>query len=90
MAYNVRVIQKHDIETNWDKALNFIPEQGELIIYDPDTVYNYPRLKIGDGVTVAKNLPFILDTINKIGTLPNIDNNGVLVWEAFNLAEVEF
>lgn len=29
-----RVIHKHDFEKNWEKAENFVPKQGELIIYD--------------------------------------------------------
>ena len=27
----VRHIQKHDTEENWNKAVNFIPKQGEII-----------------------------------------------------------
>ena len=45
-----RIQHKHDIEANWNKALNFIPKIGEIIIYDSDEKHNYPRLKIGDGV----------------------------------------
>ena len=31
---NIRIVHKHDIEANWLKAENFIPKQGEIIIYD--------------------------------------------------------
>ena len=55
---NPRVILKHDIEANWDKAVNFIPQLGELIIYDPDENYNFVRFKFGNGVDIPKNLPF--------------------------------
>ena len=55
---NVRVINKHDTEANWLKATNFIPKQGELIVYDKDSTYNYERFKIGDGSTVVSSLPF--------------------------------
>ena len=58
--FNTRIIHKHDIEANWAKALNFIPKQGELIVYDIDENYNYERVKIGDGVTTVSNLPFII------------------------------
>lgn len=34
--FNTRIQQKHDIEANWLNANNFIPKQGELIIYDAD------------------------------------------------------
>lgn len=53
-----RAIQKHDIEVNWLKAVNFIPLQGEIIVYDIDENYDYERFKIGDGVTVVSSLPF--------------------------------
>lgn len=57
---NSRVINKHDTESNWLKAANFIPKQGEIIIYDIDTVYSYTRMKIGDGITLVNDLPFMV------------------------------
>ena len=54
-----RVIHKHDIEANWEKAVNFIPKQAEIIVYDKDDNYAYQRLKIGDGETNVNDLPFI-------------------------------
>ena len=30
---NARLAPKHDIEANWIKAINFIPFEGEIIIY---------------------------------------------------------
>lgn len=59
---NSRIQQKHDIESNWLKAINFIPKQGELIVYDIDENHNYERIKIGDGITTVSSLPFIDDT----------------------------
>lgn len=56
-----RIIHKHDTEENWIKAINFIPKQGEIIIYDKDDNYNYERMKIGNGVTNVNNLPFIME-----------------------------
>lgn len=53
-----RFQQKHDIEANWNKALNFIPKIGEIIVYDIDDNYNYSRIKIGDGINNANVLPF--------------------------------
>ena len=55
-----RIIHKHDSESNWTSS-NFIPNQGELIVYDIDENYNYERLKIGDGTTAVSNLPFVND-----------------------------
>lgn len=58
---NSRMIQKHDTEENWEKAVNFIPKQGEIIIYDIDDNYDYERIKVGDGITNVSALPFTLD-----------------------------
>ena len=50
-----RIQIKHDIAANWEKAKNFIPLAGELVIYDgllENGIYiEPPRLKIGDGKT---------------------------------------
>ena len=61
-----RFQQKHDTEANWLLATNFAPLAGELIIYDADENYDYPRFKVGiwDGVSektsdmLVGNLPF--------------------------------
>lgn len=61
-----RFQQKHDTEANWLKATNFAPLEGELIVYDADENYNYPRFKVGiwDGESektedmLVSNLPF--------------------------------
>ena len=59
----VRLVCKHDTEANWIKAINFIPEKGEVIIYDIDDNHSYERMKIGDGVTIVSSLPFVLDSV---------------------------
>ena len=59
---NTRIQHKHDIEANWNKALNFIPKIGEIIVYDIDDNCNYSRFKIGDGVRTINDLEFLLDT----------------------------
>lgn len=47
---------KSDTEENWNKAINFIPKENEVIIYTD----NYPPLmKIGDGKTKLLDLPYI-------------------------------
>ena len=55
---NSRIIHKHDIEANWQLAVNFIPKQGEIIVYDVDENYSYSRFKIGDGILNVNDLPF--------------------------------
>lgn len=72
-AVTTRIQHKHDLEVNWLKAVNFVPMQGELIIYDTEvdangqtltlptgrtTPYTYERFKIGDGKTTVSNLNF--------------------------------
>ena len=63
---NARIVHKHDTEANWLKAVNFIPKQGELIVYDVDATYNYERIKIGDGATLVSALPFVDDAVKDI------------------------
>jgi hypothetical protein len=62
-----QITLKHDIASNWEKAVNFIPKIDELILYDgvlENGVYiELPRLKRGDGKTKLNDLPFI-DSIN--------------------------
>ena len=59
-----RSVQKHDVQSNWEKAVNFIPMAAEIIIYDRDENHNYERLKIGDGVTLVNELSFYNEIID--------------------------
>ena len=62
-----RIINKHAPATTWDAAdCTFVPEVGELIIYEPAEAGAPARIKIGDGSTyengekkVVKDLPFV-------------------------------
>lgn len=65
---NARILHKHSPRVDWDKAVNFIPLPGELIIYDADEEQVLPRLKIGDGVTLVNDLAYTL------GPLPSEDD----------------
>ena len=83
---NTRITLKHDKEENWLKATTFVPKAGELIVYDPDTTYNYTRIKIGDGSTKVSALPFLFDkpgiTItNGTATTPTGDTVAVISGE---------
>lgn len=62
---NTRFQMKTDTEENWLKATNFIPKNGEIIIYATDATHSYQRLKVGDGATLVNNLPFINDAITE-------------------------
>lgn len=66
--FYARIQQKIDTEENWNKAVNFVPLKGEIIIYDTDSAHDYKRIKIGDGVTTVINLEFVAD-INDLGAI---------------------
>jgi hypothetical protein len=55
-----RVSQLHKTEVEWEKLSEFIPYSGELIVFDPDSKHKYARLKVGDGITKLKDLPFFI------------------------------
>lgn len=74
-TYKGRVQNKHKTEAEWlldvfpngDKTQQaradaFIPLDGELIIYDPDSVYTYYRFKFGDGERNVYELPFVVES----------------------------
>lgn len=51
---NTRIQQKYDLEENYSSS--FTPLAGELIVLKNDDEHNYPRLKIGDGVSSIDRL----------------------------------
>ncbi len=55
---NAIVSQRHNIESYWKANPNFVPNSGEIIVYDADETYKFPRIKIGDGSTTIEALPF--------------------------------
>jgi hypothetical protein len=58
-----RISLLHKTEAEWNK-LAFIPEPGELVIYDPDDKIPYARLKIGNAEhTALADLPFIMESV---------------------------
>jgi len=68
--FNSRIIHKHDIEAHWLLAVNFVPKQGEIIVYDIDSAHNYERVKIGDGKTNVNALPFYAGSWNDLSDRP--------------------
>ena len=60
-----RVQMKTDTEESWLKATNFIPKNGEIIIYAIDATHSYQRVKVGDGTTLVNSLPFINEAITE-------------------------
>lgn len=55
---HARIQLKNDTEENWNKAVNFVPLNGEVIIYDTDDTHPNPRIKVGDGIKTVNELPF--------------------------------
>lgn len=49
----------HDTSEGWVGKPTVVPNLGQIIVYDKDSTHNYARIKVGDGVTIASQLPFI-------------------------------
>ena len=50
-------IVKVDTEENWAKAVNYIPDSFTIIVYTYTD--KSPKVKIGDGITLVNDLPFL-------------------------------
>ena len=58
--FNTRIQHKIDTYENWNKAENFIPLKGEIIIYTTNDGGNPEvKIKIGDGETNVRELKFL-------------------------------
>lgn len=44
---NTRLLQKRGSWSDWEKAVNFVPLRGEIIIYEADENHPIPRFKVG-------------------------------------------
>lgn len=64
-----RVQMKTDTASNWEKATNFTPKKGEIIVYSG----NPPRIKVGDGATKVNALPFATSSVYVGDTEPTGD-----------------
>ena len=60
-----RIQMKTDTETNWLKATNFRPKDGEIIVYAMDDTHSYQRVKIGQDNKYVNELPFINEAISE-------------------------
>lgn len=67
-TFQGRVVMKHDTQANWNKATNFVPLAGEIIVYD-----DLRRIKIGDGKTKVKDLQF--STPTQVSDLSQLTND---------------
>ena len=66
-TFHGRIVQKHDTKANWEKATNFIPLKGEIILYD-----DLNEIKIGDGTTKINDLDFFASAIIKKWTSADV------------------
>ena len=70
-----RVKMKNDTPENWEKATNFSPLEGEVVVYN----YSVPKVKIGDGETLIENLPFITDECLQVDITDAEQGEAVLI-----------
>lgn len=68
-----RNIVKNGLESDWNKLGDFIPLANEPILYKPDENHNYLRIKMGDGYTPLKDLPFV-----PLGSIPGFDPDNII------------
>lgn len=61
--YNIKAIPFHGTAAEWENN-NYIPKDGEIIIYDIDENYNYKKIKIGNGTDIVSVLPFLDEDID--------------------------
>ena len=59
-----RIFLKNGKEENWELVNDFIPGKGEMIIYNIDENHTTPRIKIGDGIHLPKELPFVMTNVD--------------------------
>jgi hypothetical protein len=78
-----RISQLSKTESEWALLQDFVPLQGELIIFSPDRQYRYSRLKVGDGTSKLNDLPFFIDySINDF-----LENNFNKILDAGRITE---
>lgn len=74
-SLNFRLINLHNTQEVWERDyLDFTPQAGELVVYDPDSNNPYARFKIGDGATLLVTLPFY-------NSGASTDLSGAITWE---------
>lgn len=54
-----KAVLKHETESDWALS-SYVPDDGEMVLYDEDATHNYKRAKYGNGTDKVKDLPFAL------------------------------
>lgn len=57
-SLQARIQNKCDTTANWEKATNFVPKKGEIIVYSDGGGTGIPKIKVGDGATKVGSLKF--------------------------------
>lgn len=57
-SLQARIQNKCDTTANWEKATNFVPKKGEIIVYSDGGGTGVPKMKVGDGTTKVGSLKF--------------------------------
>ena len=57
-SLQARIQNKCDTTANWEKATNFVPKKGEIIVYSDGGGTGIPKIKVGDGTTKVGSLKF--------------------------------
>jgi hypothetical protein len=57
-----RIGQLYKTEAEWNKFPDFVPLEGELVIFAQDSAHAHSRIKVGDGTTRLKDLTFFVDS----------------------------
>ena len=86
--FNGRIRMKIDTTANWRLASDFIPLQGEIIVYSDfsekevngETV-KIPNFKIGDGLAYGIDLPFVGDDVRN-DLLAHMDDRNIHITNA--------
>ena len=72
-----KVVFKHEKEADWNKS-EYIPSEGEKVLYDPDDGCSYTRMKFGDGEHRVVDLPFSPPSTNGISEKTHAEGNNTL------------
>ena len=89
MSVNARIKVKRDTTENWNRALGFIPLQGEIIVYEDFDSYEVeeygqnvtkyiPNIKIGTGNAYVQDLAFVDDKTRSL-LMEHISNQDIHV-----------
>ena len=55
---------KTDLSINWEKAKNYRPSKGTIIVYEYED--SAPRIKIGNGEDLVGDLPFLINPLPQV------------------------